>query len=41
MHVPGIERSRMDDRWCVFTPTTETLCPWWAVPMVFLFLIFT
>jgi hypothetical protein len=31
----GIERSRVDGRWCVFSRYRETLCPEWAIPIFF------
>tara|TARA_R110000868_G_scaffold309027_1_gene570435 strand:- start:2601 stop:2726 length:126 start_codon:yes stop_codon:yes gene_type:complete len=40
MNFPGIERSMVDHRWCVFTPTFEALCPWFLVPVVYLYAIF-
>lgn len=36
MKLPKVERSRVDGRWCVYTVKSETLCPLWAVPFVWL-----
>lgn len=40
MNIPRIERSRVDDRWCVYTPTFEAQCPWFLVPVVWVLAIF-
>lgn len=40
MHLAHIERSRVDRSWCITGKTVETLCPWWLVPVVWLYACF-
>lgn len=32
----GVERSMVDNRWCVYGPRGEALCPWFLVPAMWL-----
>lgn len=40
MNMPGIERSRVDNSWCVYSKYFECLCPWFLIPFALLFAIF-
>lgn len=41
MKLPKIERSRVDERWCVYTDTFESLCPVWLMPVVWIRAVFS
>lgn len=36
IQLPKVEKSRVDNRWCVWVEREETLCPTWMVPFVWL-----
>jgi len=38
---PRIERSRVDNRWCVHNYKYEALCWGWQIPLVFIAALFS
>jgi len=40
MNIPKVERSRVDNRWCVYSRYFESLCPWYFIPILMIFAAF-
>lgn len=41
MKIPKMERSKVDNRWCIYTDTFEALCPLLMAPFVWLRAVFS